>query len=226
VDPSLITALVIGLASSVHCLAMCGAISGALTLSLPPAVRGRRLPMLGYVLAFSLGRIASYGILGALAGIAGEALGEALAEVSGVDWIRLLAAVTVIALGLFVAGWLPGMSVIERFGAPLWRRLEPFGRRLLPVRTPFQALLYGAVWGWLPCGLVYWALLIAAGAGNATVSAGFMVLFGLGTLPSVAAAGMLTGWVGQLRSAPHTKSVLGLTLIGFGIVGVAYTLGN
>ena len=52
-----------------------------------------------------------------------------------------------VLIGLHLAGWLPRLAQVERIGVPLWNRLEPFGRRLMPVNTPSRALAYGLIWG-------------------------------------------------------------------------------
>ena len=221
-EPTFLVALLIGLSSAPHCIGMCGAISGALSMSLPQEVRERRGRMLLFNLAFSLGRVGSYAIAGALAGLLGGALAERLAPIAGISLLRLVPVLLVVAVGLYVGGWVPRLAVVERIGAPLWRRLEPLGRRLIPVRSISRAFLYGLVWGWLPCGLVYWALFIAAGAGDLSGGAGFMLIFGLATLPGMVATGMLAGWIQQIRRLPYANRIAGLLLIVLGLVGVFY----
>ncbi|HBG50914.1 MAG TPA: hypothetical protein DDW89_03775, partial [Gammaproteobacteria bacterium] len=66
---------------------------------------------------------------------------------------------------------------------PLWRRIGPLARRFDPRRSAAQALAFGALWGWIPCGLVYSALLTALVSGSATAGASIMLAFGFGTLP-------------------------------------------
>ena len=104
------------------------------------------------------------------------------------------------------------------------RWLEPLGRHLVPVRSPAQALAYGLVWGWLPCGLVYWAVLIGAASGSAAESAHFMLVFGLATLPAILATGMLAGWIQQLRQLAHVKQAAGLLLIALGTLAALYAV--
>jgi len=222
-EPLLPVALVLGLASSLHCLGMCGGIIGALTMGLSPEVRARRPRLLGFVAAYNGGRVASYSLLGAAAGAVGGGLAGLLAPAHGPGVLRGLAALLVIAAGLHLAGWLPRFAAVERLGQPLWRRLEPLGRRLLPVRTPGRALAFGAVWGWLPCGMVYSALLLAAGTGGAAAGAAFMALFGLGTLPAVAGAGAMAGLAARLGRVRHLRRILGLALIVLAVAGLWYS---
>ncbi len=223
-EPTLFVALLIGLSSSLHCIGMCGAICGALNMSLPPAARQVKLRALTYNLLFSAGRIASYAGAGAGAGLLGAAVAPHLDPAGGTHLLRLVPAIMVIIAGLYVGGWVPGLALIERLGAPVWTRLEPVGRTLLPVKTPLQALMYGVIWGWLPCGLVYWALLIAATAANAAESAMFMVIFGIATTPAMVATGMLAGWIQQLRRLPHAKRTAGLVLVALGMLSVYYSV--
>jgi sulfite exporter TauE/SafE len=203
---------------------MCGAISGALSMSLPAGVRTDRGQLLVFNLLFSLGRVASYGIAGALTGALGGAMSDHLIPPSGVNLLRLLPALMVAVAGLYIGGWLPRLGILERIGSPLWRRLEPIGRRLIPIRSPGQALAYGLIWGWLPCGLVYWALLIGAASASSVTSALFMVVFGLATLPAILATGMLAGWIQQLRRASHVKQAAGLLLIILGVLAAFYAV--
>lgn len=203
---------------------MCGGIIGALTMGLAPEARAHRGRLLGYVAAYNGGRIASYTLIGALGGAAGGGLAAFLDPEQGPGVLRLLAALLVIAVGLHLAGWLPQFAAVERLGQPLWRRLEPLGRRLFPVRSPWRALAFGAVWGWLPCGMVYSALVLAIGSGGALAGAGFMALFGLGTLPAVAGAGAATGLMARLRAVPHLRPILGGILILLALGGLWYSM--
>jgi sulfite exporter TauE/SafE len=208
---------VVGLLSALHCLGMCGGIVGALTFSLPAHARASAPLLLAYLLAYNLGRVLSY----ALAGAAFGGLGAVVLAVDGGGWavwlLRMLAAVVTVAIGLYIAGWLPVLALVERVGDPLWRRLEPLGRALLPVATPWRALLYGSVWGWLPCGLVY-AMLIAAPAQSSAVGgAVYMGLFGLGTLPVLLGAGFLAGRLRTFAGRRAPRTVGGLTVAALGL---------
>lgn len=189
VGTSAIIALVIGLLSATHCVGMCGGIVGALGFSLPESTRRRLGRFLIFTLAYNAGRVLSYSLAGMLLG--------GLAGVAGHYWsnlgllLRISAALITIAIGLHMMGVSPWLAVVERFGEPLWRWIEPLGRRLLPVRSLGRAFGFGLVWGWLPCGLVYAMLLNAPAQGGALGGALYMGLFGLGTLPVMVASGLL-----------------------------------
>lgn len=208
--PLLLSALVLGLLGGGHCIGMCGGLMGALTLAIPAEQRQRRL---GLLLAYNLGRITSYGLAGLLIGAAGWALASGPAATA----LRLLAGLLLIAMGLYLAGWWSGLTRIEGIGRLLWRRLEPLARRLLPVRNAPRALLLGALWGWLPCGLVYSTLLWAASQGDALDSALLMLAFGLGTLPVLLATGLAAERLTALLRRRGVRIAGGLLVILFGL---------
>lgn len=211
----LASAFVVGLLGGVHCAGMCGGIVGALSLGLPKTGLGR---LLGFQLAYNTGRILSYSLAGALAGGLGLLLATQAGLAEAQRMLLLVASLFMALLGLYLGGWWPSFSRIERLGLPLWRSLQPLGQDLLPLRSPLQALLLGILWGWLPCGLVYSSLIWSLSAGGALEGALLMLAFGLGTLPNLLLMGLVasrlqaflhTAWVRRLAGA----SVLVLALV-------------
>jgi sulfite exporter TauE/SafE len=215
-----VSILAIGLLSAVHCSGMCAGIMGALSLSLPPELRGHRLWRAGYVLLFNLGRLLTYAGLGALAGAAGFGLFDTLPPHWATAAVRGIVATVLVLVGLHLSGLLPRLTRLESLGAPLWRLVEPLGRRLLPVRSPAQALLYGMVWGFLPCTLVYAMLLMALSAGGPWEGAQSMALFWLGSLPAMLAAGTLAQTLARLTRRPLLRPVGGLALVLSGLASL------
>lgn len=216
---TLVAALLVGLFGTVHCLAMCGGIAGALSASLAPEVRTRARAALWCQLGYNGGRVLSYAVAGAAAGL----LGRLLAGVAGLELARVLlqgmAGLFMLLLGLYLTGWWPLLARLERVGARLWRHLEPLGRRLLPIRRPLGALPLGLLWGWLPCGLVYSALALAAASGGALAGALVMLAFGLGTLPSMLGAGLLTARVGSF-TGPRLRLAAGVLVLLLGLASL------
>jgi len=208
--PLLGSALILGLLGGGHCLGMCGGLMGALTLAIPPEQRGRRLQLL---LAYNVGRILSYTCAGLLVGLAGWAVASSPAALA----LRVLAALLLIAMGLYLAGWWSGLTRIEALGRGLWRHIQPVASRLLPVSSLPRALLLGALWGWLPCGLVYSTLLWAASQGHAGYSAALMLAFGLGTWPVLLATGLAAERVSSLLRRRSVRMAGGLLVILFGL---------
>ncbi|WP_263264302.1 sulfite exporter TauE/SafE family protein [Pseudomonas sp. RIT-PI-S] len=207
--PALASAWLLGLLGGGHCLGMCGGLMGALSLAAPPG-QGRRWPLL---LGYNLGRVLSY----ALAGLLFGSLGLAVAHTPALAVLRTLAALLLIAMGLYLAGWWQGLTRVEALGRGLWRRLQPLSRHLLPARTVGQALALGGLWGWLPCGLVYSALLWSAAQGDAVKSAALMLAFGLGTWPLMFATGLASqGLLAWLRQR-GVRVAAGLLVLAFGL---------
>lgn len=213
-------AFLIGLFSTLHCFGMCGGLVGAMTMSLQPGIRQQPAQLGLYTFAYNSGRIVSYVVAGFLVGWFGQTLRELLMPEEGIAVLRLIASLLIIAMGFYIAGWFPQFSRIEKIGAPLWKILQPIGQRLLPVTNIWQAFLFGAVWGWLPCGLVYYVLLISPANDSAINAALFMLLFGLGTLIPMMAAGFLSGRLAPIRQSQKIRYFSGLVLIVMGIISL------
>lgn len=208
--PQLVSALILGLLGGGHCLGMCGGLMGALTLAIPAEQRGRRLRLL---LGYNLGRILSYATAGLLIGLAGWAVASSPAAMA----LRVVAALLLICMGLYLAGWWSGLTRIEALGRGLWRFIQPLTRRFMPVSSVPRALVLGALWGWLPCGLVYSTLLWAASQGNALDSALLMFAFGLGTWPVLLATGLAAERITTLLRKRGVRIAGGLLVILFGL---------
>ena len=212
-----ISAFFIGLFSTLHCVGMCGGIIGALTFSLPEHIRNNRWRLIPYVSAYNFGRITSYTLAGALAGSFGENI-VALAPQKGHLVLQLFATILMVGIGLYLAGWFPAFAKIEHIGKPIWKKLEPISQKLIPVKSPSHAYLFGIVWGWLPCGLVYTALIWSSTASSAKDGALLMLAFGAGTLPTVMIAGILTGWFVRLSRSKYIRPLVGLTVIAMALI--------
>ena len=105
------------------------------------------------------------------------------------------------------------LAPLERAGAVVWRRLAPLLKPLLPPRDPLRALAVGALWGWLPCGLVYAQLSVAGTAGGALQGGLVMALFGLGTSVGLTALSALLQSLGLARLP---RQAAGALLVLFG----------
>jgi len=207
---SLLAALALGLLGGGHCLGMCGGLMGAFSLGIPTQQKNQRFRLL---LACNLGRALSYSAAGLLLGLLGGAFAGGSAE-----WLlRGLAGLLLIGMGLYLAGWWSFLPRIERLGAGLWQRIAPLTRRLLPISSVPRALLLGALWGFLPCGLVYSTLLWSASAGNAGKSALLMLAFAIGTWPALLASGLAAQTFSQLLHRAGIRRTSGLLIILFGL---------
>ncbi|MBI3145426.1 MAG: sulfite exporter TauE/SafE family protein [Pseudogulbenkiania sp.] len=211
IETSFLVLFLTGLLGGGHCIGMCGGIVTALSLNLPGQRRGFIL------LAYNAGRMASYVLIGALLGGLAEA-GLTLLQLRPLQLaLYLLANVMIIGMGLYLAGLSPAVTRIEALGKPVWRRLQPLLAPLLPVRHPGQALLAGALWGWLPCGLVYSASLTALASGSAAHGALAMLAFALGTLPNLLAMGVFASTLKSWLQKRPVRLAAGLAVVGMGL---------
>jgi len=217
---SIIAVFMVGLLGGVHCLGMCGSIVGIFTTQLPKD--SSRWP---FHLAYSSGRIASYSVAGALVGAVGQA-GLLMRDAVPVQHLLFaLSSLMLVMLGLYLAGLWGVVRRLENLGGGLWKHLQPYTKRLLPVNTVLRALGLGALWGWLPCGLVYSVLVTSLASGSPSQGALIMAVFGLGTLPNLLAIGMFWERCRHWVQSPRVRLVAGLLVIGFGVYGL-FKVGN
>ena len=208
-ESSYFALFLVGLLGGTHCIGMCGGIVGALSLGAASRV--------SLLLAYNAGRILSYGVAGAVAGALGGASLALSGQLSARIILFLLANLMLDVLGLYLMGVTRALAFSERFGAKLWRHLQPLTRRYLPARTIAQAFPLGVLWGWLPCGLVYSTLIWSASQGSAIDSALLMLAFGLGTWPVLLATGLAAERVTALLRKRSVRMAGGLLVILFGI---------
>lgn len=228
---SLIPVFLVGLAGSVHCVGMCGGIVSAFSMApagrprFPVAVVSAAGPRAAEgalrVLAYNAGRIGSYAAAGAAAGgIAGGA--GALAGLAGWQGAAYwMANLMLVALGLYLMDAWRGLARLEQLGQGLWRRLRPMMGLILPLDSPLKMLAMGALWGWLPCGMVYSVLLTAMLAGSAGGGAAVMTAFGLGTLPMLLLLGLAGARLRLALQRAPVRRMAGLLVLGFGLLGIA-----
>lgn len=198
-DITLLTLFLLGFFGGGHCVGMCGGLSSAFALQLPPG-----LNRAGLIVLLNLGRISSYVFIGLLVG----AIGQIGISLDQTRWLQnglyLSANLLLLLLGLYLAGISSLATRIESIGRPVWKRLNPLLNRLLPIQSVPACFGVGMLWGWLPCGLVYSASLYALGSGNALEGGLYMLAFALGTLPNLLAMGLFAA---QLKNFLQRKTV-------------------
>jgi len=244
-----VAAFILGLMSAPHCAAMCGGIATALMMgahraetpakpdniiassqpaaavshscgALPSAAGSANIgsrSVWGSALWFGSGKILGYMALGILAGATGFALGSTHDGV--LTALRVLASLLLIGLGLYTVGWWLGLQRLEtvayRFWQPALRSL-----RQLDLGMNSNKLMAGALWGLLPCGIVYSVLAMALASGTVLSGMGIMLAFGLGTLPFVLGAGGLLKISLPLLHQKWVRQAVGLVLMCSGIISL------
>lgn len=172
-----------GLLGSTHCLGMCGPL--ALTVGL---VEQSMWGNLRRQLAFSAGRIFTYGFLGAAAGFLGWWLSQQPTAMVNVQAVMAVGAgLFLIALGLASTGLMPRLPVFSH--VPHFCNVGGWLKTFLTAPGFMGAVLAGLFTGFLPCGLVYAFLAFAAVTGDMLQGWLTMTLFGLGTVPLMVLAG-------------------------------------
>ena len=210
----LFSAFMAGLFGSIHCVGMCGGITSALGLTI------KNDNKILFSILFQFGRLMSYAIAGSLVGLLGASLVEQ--EQPGViaNTLRIAAALFMFLLGLYLAGWFPKFVVLERIGLPLWRKISPISQKLIPVTKFHQALLLGAIWGWIPCGLVYSVLIWSAASVNPASGAMTMVAFGLGTMPAMLAFTIGASQIVAVITQSFVRKIMGMLVMTLALLAI------
>ena len=247
IEVSLLSVFLVGLFGGLHCAGMCGGIVsviGAGTGRKPPAgpvipirVAQEQAPVMAaqslatttarpiaqptqHLLAYNAGRIATYTLIGTLAGALGSATTLARGLLAIEQTMFVAANLLLILLGLYLSGAMRSLAFLERAGSGLWRLLSPLAARLLGLRSLRGAFATGLVWGLVPCGMVYGVLIAALLSGSAIQGGALMLVFGLGTLPNLLALGWAANRGQRWLKNPGLRMAAGLVVIGFGIAGL------
>ena len=213
----LLTAFVLGLTGSLHCVGMCG----PLALSLP--LRGETIvrKIWGSTL-WSLGRIVTYSFMGALFGLIGTGF-KFLGYQQVISIIIGILMILSVVLPTLFKKFNPG-SMLSIFD-PVRKGMQ----RLFKEKNNRALFLIGIFNGLLPCGLVYLAIAGAIGTADLFLATGYMALFGLGTLPMLLVISMLGNVVSQtIRKqmniiVPFVVILIGIIFILRGLsLGIPY----
>ena len=181
-----LAAFSMGLFGSPHCLGMCGGIVTAFGLSMQHVSDSKKN---GLILTYHLGRLISYSLLGLIASLVGVAIFQSIMSNSAP---RIVLGAVLVLIGLAMLG-LPLFNQLEKVGMRFWQSLAPIRKKVFPIDSFGKALFAGLLWGFLPCGLVYGALMMAIAGNNITTGAALMFVFGLGTMPMLIATQKTVG---------------------------------
>ncbi|MEZ5727736.1 MAG: sulfite exporter TauE/SafE family protein [Burkholderiaceae bacterium] len=248
IEATLASAFLFGLSGGIHCAGMCGGIVGAMSLRRrSAAVAPRASAALAAVsvsvagspdgatgalgarsvgadatrlLAYNTGRIASYVLAGALAGGVGSAAWVVSRMLPIQQVAFALTSLILILLGLHLLGVGGPIAWLESAGQRAWRRVAPRAAKVLRAEGVGGAMLAGAVWGMVPCGMVYGVLLAALSTGSPAQGAALMAAFGLGTLPNLLFLGFAGGRVGTWLRRRWVRVAAGSVIIAFGVAGL------
>ncbi len=205
-------AFTLGLIGSLHCVQMCGPIVLAYSLPLVSHPRG---PQMVAHLSYNLGRTTTYTALGAAAGLAGQAMGL-VGKLAGVEHIMtIVAGCLMILAGLLMSGWLPRGRLAAIFTFRPASAISQAVGRLMKSPTAGSKFSMGLLLGFLPCGLIYAALLKAAETASPLAGALTMFAFGLGTMGALLVLGLFSSTFSPwLRRHSNLLAAIGVTLMG------------
>ena len=200
-----------------HCIGMCGPIVASYSLG---DDRQSRIP---HHLLYNLGRVVTYTLLGALVGLSGSFV----ALTSSIDKLQTavmaLSGLAIVLMGMATAEWLPFWRFMNGC-TPVMPAIRKAMALFSGPRSIGTSFPMGLVLGFLPCGLVYTALLFAARTAmeaenhfdGMTEGALMMLLFGLGTTPALILVGRTAGWLGE-KARHRFYQLASLIMIATGI---------
>jgi len=197
---------VIGLLTSVHCVAMCGGIN----LSQCLAGNGQgRFSGLMPSLKYNLGRVISYTVIGGIVGAIGSAV-QFTGTLRGV--VQLLAGVFMVLMGISLSGLFPSLA---RFTPHLPKAL---GRKINREKRESNSPLYvGLLNGLMPCGPLQAMQLYALSTGSIIGGATSMLLFSLGTVPLM----FILGALSSILSRKFTKYMVTVGAVLVVVMGIS-----
>ncbi len=207
--PLIGAAFVTGLLGSAHCFGMCGGLSGLFAVNASAASLRRDIPMAS---VYNTGRVLSYVFIGIIVAALGQSIVGGIPKLTAP--VRLFSGLLIVIVGLQVAFNWRVLAPIEKAGARIWNRIAPAARGLLPVTSMPKALGLGLLWGWLPCGLVYSVLLLAATTADPAEGALVMLAFGVGTMPAMIATGVSASKLAAFMSRRRLGAGLLIVILG------------
>jgi uncharacterized protein len=203
------TAILIGFIGSFHCIGMCGPIA----LSLPYQST-TRLRTAGNTLVYNFGRVLTYSFIGLLFGLLGEGIALAGWQQGisiGLGVLLLLAAFSVLNIEQQVVK----IKLLDRLFQGVRRRLGVLMRQQTR-RTP-TLFAVGVLNGFLPCGLVYFAIVGAIGTGSVWGGSLYMAAFGIGTIPLMLSAALLGNLI-TLQLRRRIQRLIPAMLVAFAVL--------
>lgn len=198
-----IFALMTGIVGSLHCIGMCGPIA----IALPLGNKGI-LSRISGGLAYNIGRILTYGILGALFGLLGQGI-----EMAGLQqWASILLGIAMI-LSVIAPALFRGKVKFEQFFFGYAGKMISSFRKLFTISSIPSLFLIGLLNGLLPCGLVYIAIAGAINTNDVISGIFYMIIFGIGTIPIMLAIPLLGNMVGNTFRKKYSKVLSGFIVI-------------
>jgi len=214
----ILTGFIIGLGSNFHCIGMCGPIALAV-----PVHRKNNLTILSGAIQYNIGRVITYGILGAIIGTIGLTI----------NTLGILQGLSIISgIALILYAWKKYIGNIFRFkssAVSIQPLLNKGLGKVIRSKSPFRLFFLGLLNGLLPCGMVFIALTNALLTGDIIPSSIAMIAFGIGTLPAMIGVIFMMNKITQqtrqrmTKIVPYLLTIVGLLIILRGLnLGIPY----
>lgn len=206
-------AFILGLVSSLHCVGMCGPLA-MMVPGAKPAAGKHSLRSIGLPLLYNLGRASTYALFGLFFGL----LGRGFAWFGWQQKISIVLGV-IILISVLTPRLTKLANPVSQLIQQLMTRVRTGMSKLLFHGQPGSVFAFGLLNGLLPCSMVYMALAGALATGEAVKGAGFMFVFGLGTLPAMWSVSIFSGLIRQelrvkaRKLYPAVMAVIGILLI-------------
>ena len=209
----LYTAFIFGLISSFHCIGMCGPIAMMLPLD-----RDNQAKKVTQIMTYHIGRLTAYASIGLVFGLLGKGLFLAGMQQKISIFIGVAMILVILIPEKVFARYnfsKPVFVFISKIKSTLGKQFK---------NKSYKSLFtIGLLNGFLPCGMVYSMLLTAMFSGSAVSGALVMLAFGLGTLPTLLAMGLLGTQIQRLAQRRPVRLAAGVLVLGFGILGLVRT---
>ncbi|WP_109299411.1 sulfite exporter TauE/SafE family protein [Aquimarina sp. AU474] len=210
-----ISAFILGLLGSFHCIGMCGPIAFMLPLD-----HKNKLKKLFQVSLYHTGRLLAYSILGVFFGLIGKSL-----------YLFGMQQILSIIIGIFMIMMvLVPKQILNtyNFSKPIYKVISNIKNALgkeLRKKTSDTFLTIGFLNGFLPCGLVYMAIFGALALGNSIESSIYMLFFGIGTIPLMTTVVYTSNFLSRNNIRPHIQKIIPVCIIIIGLLFILRGMG-
>ena len=199
--------LLLGLGTSFHCVGMCGPIA----LSLPLQGNSKLKQLLGGIL-YNLGRTVTYGLMGLAFGLLGHGL-----NTLGFQKIVSIVAGTLMIATVFFPKLFSFSNDVDKGIFSIVNGVKRGLKSLFTTKSFLGLFVIGLLNGLLPCGPLYFAVIVSAGTGNVVESVLFMLLFGLGTIPLLLAVTIAGNFI-SLKLRNRINNLIPVIMVIMGIL--------